>query len=407
MLIQNHAEAELFSRNKILHLRGFLLICSINLFIYLSFHMLTPTFPFFIKWLGGTEKTVGLITGAFSLAALLVRPVIGWLLDHVSRRIFMLVGISVMTVICFLYPWITFIPLLFILRVLHGINWANSGTSIATNAYDIIPSDRFTEGVSYFGIVCTLAMAIAPAVGMSLMNQYGFFCLFIGAALLNLSALVLAWAFHCKNSSPKLASGEKESLRYAFCHMFNRKALPAASLLLLQMIPYGAVNTFIALYAVEMKIAGSSMYFSFFAGAAMLSRLFCSRLADQKGDSFVVYCGLVCYTVAVLLIVFSSGAALLLLAGIFSGIAIGIVVPVMQSLALHRVPAERRGSASSTYLCFSDMGIGIGGIAGGYLAMYLGYRMMFACMLLPLAAAAWFYWGMIVGKKKQGDGSTA
>ena len=41
---------------------SFLRICLVNLFIFVNFHALLPTFPFFVTYLGGDAVTIGLAT---------------------------------------------------------------------------------------------------------------------------------------------------------------------------------------------------------------------------------------------------------------------------------------------------------------------------------------------------------
>ena len=52
---------------------SFLRICLVNLFIFVNFHALLPTFPFFVTYLGGDAVTIGLATALFSIASIVDR----------------------------------------------------------------------------------------------------------------------------------------------------------------------------------------------------------------------------------------------------------------------------------------------------------------------------------------------
>lgn len=101
-----------------------------------------PTMPLFIKELGGNESQVGLAAGAFTLTAVIFRPVVGGLLDRYGRRPFMVWGLVFFVLSMYLYNWIGGIALLLALRVLHGASWAFSTTAVSTSVTDIIPIAR-------------------------------------------------------------------------------------------------------------------------------------------------------------------------------------------------------------------------------------------------------------------------
>ena len=60
---------------------SFIKICLVNFFIFVNFHALLPTFPFFVTFLGGDAVTIGTATALFSLASIVYRPFAGYLVD--------------------------------------------------------------------------------------------------------------------------------------------------------------------------------------------------------------------------------------------------------------------------------------------------------------------------------------
>ena len=51
------------------------------------------------------------------------------------------------------------------IRFLHGMSWGAVTTGGSTIASDIVPMERRGEGIGYFGMSFTIAMAIGPSVG--------------------------------------------------------------------------------------------------------------------------------------------------------------------------------------------------------------------------------------------------
>lgn len=57
--------------------KSFIQMTFAMLFLFTGFYLLVPTLPIFIKEIGGNESQVGLMMGMFTIAAVVVRPIIG------------------------------------------------------------------------------------------------------------------------------------------------------------------------------------------------------------------------------------------------------------------------------------------------------------------------------------------
>ena len=64
-----------------------------NVILFTGFYLLVPTLPLFIKEIGGNESQVGLMMGMFTIAAVVIRPIIGGMLDRYGRRSFIIFGL--------------------------------------------------------------------------------------------------------------------------------------------------------------------------------------------------------------------------------------------------------------------------------------------------------------------------
>jgi predicted MFS family arabinose efflux permease len=68
-------------------------------------------------------------------------------------------------------------------------------TFYATIAADNIPNSRRGENLGYWGLGTTVAMAVAPALGIWLLSDYGFSAVFIVAVLCQVIAF--GWTHLC------------------------------------------------------------------------------------------------------------------------------------------------------------------------------------------------------------------
>lgn len=160
-------EVELWNRN-------FVFIIIINFLVFLNHLSILSTFPFYIEYLGGSEAVAGMAAAMFSIVAVLCRPFIGWMLDNGKRKAILIVGLCGMMLMPIGYLVLGTLFLALVCRMVHGASLAFSNTSTATIATDIIPRPRFAEGMGMFGMATAMATAVAPAVGLALMEKMGF-----------------------------------------------------------------------------------------------------------------------------------------------------------------------------------------------------------------------------------------
>ena len=367
--------------------RHFIVICLVNLLSFIAFHMLIASFPFFVKSLGGDDALAGVVTGIFSVATLLTRPLVGWTLDNISRRLLLMIGLAAMCLLAVGYSIFMLLPLIVILRFTHGVAWAFVNTSNNTNACDHVPPGRFGEGMGFFGVTTSMSMALAPALGLALKDNLGFAALFRSSAIIAFGALALAQLVDYK----PLPATERIPLSHSLKFLLEKSALPAAATLFFFIIPYGAINTFIALYAWESGIGSGGLYFAVIAISCAVMRFTGGRIADRYGERPVVYFSSATMALSMLLLALIKSPIAFLCSALIFGLGFGMMPPAMQTFAMRTAAPEHRGAAASTYLCSLDLGIGAGGIISGFLVKYLGHNSMFAYMMLPACASFLVY----------------
>jgi predicted MFS family arabinose efflux permease len=359
---------------------NFLKIWLVNFSIAMWAFILIVIFPFYITDLGGTEMTVGLAAGGFALTCIFMRPLAGWLLDNRSRSGLLksgMIGLAVITVLFLVAPVLS---LAVVLRLVSGFVFSGVGTATNTNACDIVPKSRFSEGMAFLGLSNTLASALGPALGLLVMVHYGFNTAFIAIAVLALAAAGITHRLTYKKIDRSVA--RPDSSRLKLSDLFNVTALPASVLVMYATAGFGGVSAFIALYGQLSGVGSSGLFFLLMAVGTGSTRLFSGRLADKKGEKPMVLLGNCCFLQGYLLLSLFESSAAYYLSGLFLGMASGLLYPAMQAMAVRIVPPEKRGSASSTLLCSSDIGSGLGGLLAGVLVTLWGYRPMFGAMII-------------------------
>lgn len=359
--------------------RDFLLVMASNLAVFLGFNLLLPTLPIYVDRLGGNEIQVGLITGIFTLSAVVVRPWVGADLDRRGRRGLLLAGLATFIVAAFAYNFAATISLLLLIRVLHGAGWGASTTAAGTVAADIIPGPRRAEGMGYFGFSGTLAMTVGPAAGILMIEQLGFTHLFAASALLGVLSLGLAWAI----VYPPPAAGLSRP------NFFEKRAVPPAAVMSLTAVSFGAFVSFITLLMKQRSIPGTGHVFTILAAALILTRPLAGIIVDRKGPSPVVVPGGILVTAGLLILAQAHSLAGALAFAAVYGVGFGMVQPTLQALSIDLVPSSNRGAATAVFFSAFDLGIGLGAMALGPVAQFFGYEAAFltAAIVNTLAVA--------------------
>lgn len=390
------SKSKLFSRD-------FALILAANFLLYIGFYLLLPVFPFYLSETFGADKaTIGVVLSCYTVAALLIRPFSGYLLDAFQRKPLYMLSYAVFTVMFGGYIMAWCLTVFVVMRVLHGLAFGTVTVGGNTIVIDILPSERRGEGVGYYGMANNFAMCVGPMIGLFLHEAFSFEVIFITAT--SACAIGFICAGLIKTKVRPLVQRPPLSLdRFILI-----KGIPGGAALMLLAMPYGLTTTYIAMYAQEMQVnISSGIFFSLMAIGIASSRIFSGKLVDKgyttqliEGSSFA------CIIVFVLLAICGwmrqMGEAgvewVFLSAALFMGICFGVMFPAYNTLFVSLAPNSQRGTAVSTYLTSWDVGIGAGLALGGLVVEALGFEVTYALGAM-LAVVSWLWFRGYVAPK--------
>ncbi|HLT57253.1 MAG TPA: MFS transporter [Limnochordales bacterium] len=360
--------------------RSFVLTSLGSLLLFSSFYLLLPTMPLFVKELGGLEAHVGLATGVFTIAAVAFRPVAGGLLDRYGRRPFLLAGVALFALCMYAYGWIGAVGALLFMRFVHGVGWAFATTAAASAAADIVPPARRGEGMGWYGLAQTLAMAAGPMLATWTLAEGSFRTVFLLATGLAVVALLSV-------SIPRYPFRPPAELRRV--EVLDPATLPVAVSVALMSFAYGALTTFLPLFAVTLDV-NPGTFFLVYALALTAARPLGGTVSDRRGETAVVVPAAGLIILALLVLSGATGLGGVLMAAVLYGVGFGSAHPALQAALLRMVPRERFGVANASFFTAFDLGIALGSTLLGWAAGSLGYRGLFtvaaAAVALSLAA---------------------
>ena len=359
--------------------RNFIFIIFLNLFVMSIYQIMNQAIPLYVKeGMTGDMSTVGYISGAFTISALIMRPVMGSIADKKGKKFLIIPGILLLGVCCLLCGFTKSRVILVILRISQGIFFSAVSTGASAAVSDIIPKDRVMEGVGYYGLASTMATAVGPGISLHVIEHGGFqadFWLVFGAAVLGaVIAMLISYPGYRRTSENKIPESEKrDSSSYSWLdHIVEKAAIPMSLVMLFAALSQSSISSYLKIYANERSIGNVGLYYTVYAIALFITRPTTGRLSDRFGTNKVIFPGMAMIILAFFLLTRADSLIDLIIVAIVYGLGYGSVQPVLNALMVKYCPADRRGIGNSTFHIAMDGGYGIGAVLWGIVADLFG-----------------------------------
>jgi MFS family permease len=357
---------------------NYLCICCTNFLLHFSFYLILPIIPFYMmEQFDADNALIGIVLSCFTLTALLIRPFSGFFLDLAARKPQYLLAYLGIIGVYLGYMFAATIGFLIVVRLAHGLFLGTATTAGGTLVIDIMPSERRGEGLGYFGMMNNLAMATGPMVGMFLHNTYpSDYSIIFGVSVVSCAVGWVVATFIKAPPKPKSIKAPLSLDRFILL-----KGLWGSASLLLTAVPYAMVTSFVAVYARQLHIEGSSaLFFVFFAAGLIASRLFAGKQIDRGQLTKMIAIGTFGTSAAFLLLGITahlpvsglSVSVYFYLTAVLTGMSYGMIFPAYNTFFVNLAANNQRGTASSTYMTSWDVGIGIGLLLGGQMSNIIG-----------------------------------
>lgn len=366
-----------------------------NFFLYFAFYILTPLLPLYLsEAFGASKDIIGIVLSGYTIAALLVRPFSGYIVDSFSRKKVLLV--CLMTFFVFFAGYIAASTLLMfaICRTLHGAPFGAVTVANNTCAIDVLPTSRRNEGLGLYGLSNNLAMAIAPSVGIYIHQLTGsYMVLFWIAFFVALAGVISAGTVQLPTKEI-IRNKEKISLDRFF---LTRAWLLAINIGMFSFC-WGVLSNYLAIYSKEElgMVGGTGTFFAIISMGLFASRLqgrkalSRGKLSQNATEGMLI--SLVGYAIFVAIphpITYYLTAALI-------GLGNGHLYPAFLNMFVNVARHDQRGTATSSILTSWDIGMGIGVLLGGFVAEHFGYTTTFWMVAIENAMAVLLF--LLLGK---------
>jgi MFS family permease len=356
--------------------RDFILVFFAQFTFIIVCHILIPTLPIYLSKLGSGETEIGVLIGSFGVSSLVFRPFVGRALLKIPERRFMIIGALLFALTSAAYLFAPpFWPFLMV-RIIQGIGLAFFNTAAFTLIANISPETHRGQSLSYFFLAQNISLALAPVMGMLLINHFSFALLFWVCLGVSLSSLFITHKLEKRQIPPVEDSPHEGGL------FLNGKALPTSIVSFCFYFIWGGMTTFFPLYAIMNGVANPGLFFTALSILLILSRVLGGRILDlYSKEKVILYFFSIC-VLSVTVLALSRTLPMFILAGVIWGVGAGLFNPAIMAYTLDRAGSSSRGPAMGTYTAFSDLGVSLGPATMGIIIPFTGYQAMFLCLAL-------------------------
>ncbi len=374
----------------------------------LGFGLVMPLLPIYARDFGATGTQLGLLTASFALARLVTTFPGGWLADRAGRKKPIILGLLGYSIVMTLYGFSQDANQLILLRGFQGMASGVVWPIISTMVVDIVlPKDR-SKAVGLYEMAHFLGMVIGPGLGGILTEAFTIAVPFYvcGALAFMTSILVtltVKETFRSRLGNPKT--------KYSHPKTHSTRDLRQNNIVktLKELIPYTSVfiglcvarfilafsnslmQPVLSVYAneeINLSEVSVGLLFTAQGIVTLLATIPMGTIADQVGRKPMIILGMIVHAIAAMLVIFSGGFWLLLLAMTFRGLGRATSNPSITAMFSGLVPVSKRGRGMGIFSIFQNVGLVAGATVGGLLYDFSSIESPFtACFIVGLFGA--------------------
>ena len=308
--------------------------------------------------------TIGLIASAMSWAAFIIRPFSAPITDRGNKKLIYIAAVGALTLAVFMYS-LSMDNSAFAVpaKIIHGVSWTFISTITAVIVSEYVPREDLGTAMGFFMISQMIASAVSQPVAFALAEYMGYASMLLVFTPISAFGLVLV-CFTAPTKVPARLPGQSMFGGLKLNNLFAKEAISPMIINVAFQGTRTGITVFMAAFALEeLGIANIGV----FATAASLM-------------------GWVARP-ALGILAFAQDLTWFIISGILIGIGQNGISPVLMTISMRTVPAERKAAANSTNYLGMDIGSALASTVGGVLCAVFGYRVGFAAFVVPVVLA--------------------
>jgi predicted MFS family arabinose efflux permease len=359
--------------------KNFIYDLAATVFFLSTYYLMMPVFPIYMMELGIGKLTIGIIMGLFSISSMVSRPLGGIWVDAMGRRKLMFFSIALF----FITPLFLNFPATLIgfslAQLVYGFSIGAFTVAATTFAADISSSATVAQFMGFHSIACIAAKGLAPAIGVKLMEIYGFSGPVITTVILALVAGLFVFLLR------DFETTTEKSQSYRFIEVLLKKNIYLPTLVLFcGLVTFGAISAMLPVFAKERGISGIEYFFVINTASVIIARLALGSWSKSYLES-LVSTSLILLTVSFVSMSLVVNFHQLIAVSVIYGLGYALLFPMLSAILVLNVSPEYKGMALGIYTAAFDLGVAAGTVLGG-LSQYVDFKYLYLILsLVPLA----------------------
>ncbi|PZD97417.1 MFS transporter [Paenibacillus sambharensis] len=349
--------------------------------------------------LGASNTTIGIIMGAYLFTTMFFRPWAGHMIHKhgpikVLRIILILNGFALI-----LYTF-TGLGGYLVARSLQGVSTAFFSMALQIGIIDALPEKDRSQGISLYSLCSYMPGIIGPllALGMWQAGDMSYFTVSMIAIAVLTGLVGYTAKMDPEQSQPAPAdTGQRTGMFQSFGQLVTNPHLFRCSVLMLvASLIFGAVTTFIPLYAGQVAGGNAGVYLMIQAAVVVLARFTVRKKipSDGRWHSSYIMGMMLILAIAAQCVSFSTtgGPVFFYTGAVLMGTAQALIYPSLTTYLTFVLPKLNRNVLLGLFIATADLGVSLGGIIMGPVADLSSYSFMYMiCAILGACMVAFAY----------------
>lgn len=355
--------------------------------------MVVTTLPILSKYaMGFPNVMVGAISAAIYLSTLFATSILNTRMNSRTRRKAFLAS-SVIIVVSMLSLYFATPVTIWMSSAVIGLSFGLVFPNVITSA--TMHGDRTAQErlLSIYSVSLSLSLIIGPSIETYLLGFIGYRMMFLAFLPLAMLGMAASWFI-------KFPDVEKES--HGRATLTNDGFLASILTITIYNVPFAAITTFLAIYAIDQFSVSRSVAYSAFIYFFAVSFITRSYLALRPLKYLKVPILLsAAITVAGLAAIpmLNSFALFIVVMGAL-GIPHGSIFPMSTIMAARGTTREERNAVNSYFFAYNNVLFIVVPVVFGFMTARIGYGSSFLLLSVPAAAACILLFRKFSGNRK-------
>jgi MFS family permease len=351
----------------------FLVLAASNFFLFLVVSAWS-FLSIFLSEFGANTGDIGVLMASAGITSLGALPFIAPLIDRYGRKGFMVIGIFVVGISNLGFMLFQhYSPWMLLIRLVQGLAFAACFNACSTALVDLLPFNKRVQGIGLYGISGSLAVAVGPYLGETVIIHFGFHAYFALLSAFGIIGACLGLAFN----EPFICIRSRVSKVRFFRTVIQGKHVAMMMLVAVFGSGFAAMNTFFPLFAKSLGIR-AGIFFTSYGATLIIVRLVLGTVVDRMNrDRLILVCLMGFGALLVATAQIQSMIQTIYL-GILFGATQGLSYPAMMARMVDKSNDANRAIVVSLFTGSFGVGINLSVLLWGFIGKINGLPFMFA-----------------------------